>query len=59
MNIHRLASALVVATLALHLSVAPRRAQACGGLFCNSAQPVNQAAERIMFVDNPDGRSPR
>jgi hypothetical protein len=24
-------------------------AQACGGLFCSSANPVNQAAERIIF----------
>jgi hypothetical protein len=24
-------------------------AQACGGLFCSSANPVNQAAERIVF----------
>ncbi len=30
-------------------------AQACGGLFCNSAQPVNQAAERIIFSENGDG----
>jgi hypothetical protein len=29
-------------------------AQACGGLFCNNSQPVNQAAERIIFSDNPD-----
>ncbi len=30
-------------------------AAACGGLFCNSAQPVNQAAERIIFAQNEDG----
>ncbi len=30
-------------------------AEACGGLFCNSAQPVNQAAERIIFSKNDDG----
>ncbi len=30
-------------------------AQACGGLFCNAAQPVNQAAERIIFASNDDG----
>lgn len=30
-------------------------ARACGGLFCNASQPVNQAAERIVFVDNGDG----
>jgi hypothetical protein len=26
-----------------------RQAEACGGLFCSSANPVNQAAERIIF----------
>ncbi len=30
-------------------------AAACGGLFCNAAQPVNQAAERIIFAQNDDG----
>ncbi len=30
-------------------------AHACGGFFCNSAQPVNQAAERIIFSQNEDG----
>jgi len=34
--------------------LAPPRVQACGGLFCNAAQPVNQAAERILFVQNAD-----
>jgi MYXO-CTERM domain-containing protein len=28
---------------------------ACGGFFCNQSQPVNQAAERIVFADNGDG----
>jgi MYXO-CTERM domain-containing protein len=31
------------------------QAQACGGFFCSQAQPVNQAAERIIFGDNGDG----
>ncbi len=35
------------------LSAGP--ADACGGLFCSSSQPVNQAAERIIFADNGDG----
>jgi hypothetical protein len=35
------------------LSVSP--AQACGGFFCSQAQPVNQAAERIIFADNGNG----
>lgn len=30
-------------------------ASACGGLFCNAALPVNQAAERIIFATNDDG----
>ncbi len=33
----------------------PTAASACGGLFCNTAQPVNQAAESIIFADNGDG----
>ncbi len=32
----------------------PTTALACGGLFCNTAQPVNQAAERILFARNGD-----
>jgi hypothetical protein len=30
-------------------------AEACGGFFCSQAQPVNQAAERIVFANNGDG----
>lgn len=30
-------------------------AHACGGFFCNNSQPVNQAAERIIFSQNADG----
>ena len=30
-------------------------ASACGGFFCSQQQPVNQAAERIIFSDNGDG----
>ena len=33
----------------------PSAALACGGFFCNRAQPVNQAAEGIIFADNGDG----
>jgi len=33
----------------------PATAMACGGFFCNRAQPVNQAAEGIIFADNGDG----
>ena len=45
-----LASALV-----LGMSFASSEAQACGGFFCSQAQPVNQAAERIIFANNGDG----
>ena len=30
--------------------LAPTAALACGGLFCNATQPVNQSAERILFA---------
>jgi len=39
----------------LGLAAAPPTARACGGLFCNGAQPVNQSAERILFAENGDG----
>ena len=34
--------------------LAPSAALACGGFFCNSATPVNQAAERILFARDGD-----
>jgi hypothetical protein len=43
----------VLALLASAVWSAP--AQACGGFFCSRAQPVNQAAERIIFSQNGDG----
>lgn len=43
-------SALTLAAVA----VSPPTAQACGGLFCNGTQPVNQTAERIVFAVNDD-----
>ncbi len=33
----------------------PTSALACGGFFCNQSQPVNQAAEGIIFADNGNG----
>jgi len=36
-------------------ALVPSAALACGGFFCNRAQPVNQAAEGIIFADNGDG----
>jgi hypothetical protein len=47
---------VVVGALALGgsaLGASP--AQACGGFFCSQAQPVNQAAERIIFSQNGNG----
>lgn len=45
------------ATLAAAAAVtlAPTPASACGGFFCDSSQPVNQQAERIIFAQQPDG----
>ena len=42
--------ALTAATLAVEALALPGTAQACGGLVCDNAQPVVQAAERIAFV---------
>src|SRR3954447_21839995 len=36
-------------------ALTPGLASACGGFFCNQSQPVNQAAEGIVFADNGDG----
>src|SRR3954471_2000317 len=46
---------LVVATVWAVGTFLPASASACGGFFCNAAQPVNQAAEGIIFADNGDG----
>jgi MYXO-CTERM domain-containing protein len=40
--------------LACALTFAPAVASACGGLFCDNAQPINQAAERIVFAREGD-----
>lgn len=45
---------LLSAGLLLWSLADPSPAAACGGLFCNNNQPVNQTAERIIFVDNGD-----
>jgi hypothetical protein len=44
-------AALTASSVILH--AAP--AAACGGFFCSQTQPVNQAAERIIFANNGDG----
>jgi hypothetical protein len=35
--------------------VLPAEAHACGGFFCSQNQPVNQAAERIVFANDGNG----
>src|SRR4051812_30479025 len=45
----------LVTAVALATFLPARPAAACGGFFCNRAQPVNQAAEGIVFADNGDG----
>ncbi len=42
-------------TVAATLASSPTPARACGGFFCNNTQPVNQAAERIIFARHDDG----
>jgi hypothetical protein len=43
-----------VATAGAVLGSSPS-AEACGGFFCSQTQPVNQAAERIVFAENGNG----
>jgi hypothetical protein len=43
------AAVLGTGVFAAAAALLPGRSEACGGLFCSSAQPVNQAAERIIF----------
>ena len=42
-------------TLVAGIALQPTRARACGGFFCDNSQPVNQAAERIIFSQDADG----
>src|ERR1051325_3587164 len=51
----RINSALVSAALFGGALLVSPPSSACGGFFCDAAQPVNQAAERIIFADNGDG----
>jgi hypothetical protein len=47
----------LAAVLGLASALTSRDAEACGGLFCSLATPVNQAAERIVFAhDESAGR---
>jgi hypothetical protein len=53
---HAFGRGLVAASFALStLALAPSDAQACGGFFCSATNPVNQAAEHIVFAQNGDG----
>lgn len=53
---HALGRGLAATSLALSvLTLAPNDAQACGGFFCSATNPVNQAAEHIVFAQNGDG----
>lgn len=49
------AAAAAAAAAAAVVGMAPNDAHACGGFFCNNSQPVNQAAERIVFSHGSDG----
>jgi MYXO-CTERM domain-containing protein len=42
--------------LGLWLAAPAPRAQACGGFFCSAGNQVNQAAERILFAPDANGR---
>lgn len=55
MNLQATLSMAFGATLATALTLTPNHADACGGFFCDSAQPVNQQAERIIFHQGDDG----
>jgi hypothetical protein len=55
MNLRSNTSLVACALLAAAAALWSRPAAACGGFFCSQQQPVNQAAERIIFADNGDG----
>ncbi|MEP7052015.1 MAG: DUF2330 domain-containing protein [Pseudomonadota bacterium] len=50
-----LRSTIVALGACLAAALTPGTAAACGGFFCDQAQPVNQAAEGIIFAQNDDG----
>jgi MYXO-CTERM domain-containing protein len=52
---HALGALLAWATVGA-LALAPAPVAACGGFFCSASQPVNQAAERVLFAHRSDGR---
>jgi len=54
-KLRKLTHSALAATLYASTLVVPAPAAACGGFFCDSGQPVNQQAERIIFARQPDG----
>src|SRR6516164_6869879 len=50
-----LSGAAALGLAAAAVAGVPTSAHACGGFFCNSSNPVNQAAEQIIFSQNGDG----
>ncbi|MDX2054787.1 MAG: DUF2330 domain-containing protein [Polyangiaceae bacterium] len=46
---------LLSGVLGMATWVGVSQAEACGGFFCSQTQPVNQAAERIIFAKNNNG----
>jgi hypothetical protein len=52
-NALTICAAAVLAFAAL-TATTEQTAEACGGFFCDSSQPINQQAERIIFSENAD-----
>jgi hypothetical protein len=51
-NVYRVLISVVL--LSLFMLISPQRASAYGGFFCNVQDPINQAAERILFAVQDD-----
>ena len=51
-NVYRAFTSVIL--LSLFMLTSPQRASACGGFFCNVQDPINQAAERILFAVQGD-----
>ena len=49
---HRLLTILIFSAVSMMISI--DSSYACGGFFCNSNNPVNQSAERILFAQHTD-----
>jgi len=52
---YRTSTAIAATGLLAAAALCSHPARACGGFFCSQSQPVNQAAERIIFADNGNG----